>query len=313
MRKHDGQRGQPLHQKLQGEVRQRDPGGASGHRQHQALGQKLPHHAPESGAEGGADGHLLLPLHRAAQQQTAGIRAGDQQNQAHGCQDEQQGEFVVAGRLIAPRRNREFKARVALGIFLLQLLRHDGQGAAGPIRRHSRLEQRRHLHQAARAGVQPERNPHLGIGIRKLELRRHHPGHRVDVRVDGQGAADGSGIGVEHAPPQPVAEHRGIDRIPFVGREQRAAQLGANSEHGEQSGRDALRDHLIGFAGSGDRQAVALNSGGTGEQVGALPPAQIVLRVHARDRPLGLGLVRRAPAARKFRTDGRAEAPRQRC
>ncbi len=74
------QRGQLRGQQLQGSARGGDSRDASQRGQHQTLGQQLPRDLPQPRAQRCADRDLPLALHRAAQQQAAHVRAGDEQH-----------------------------------------------------------------------------------------------------------------------------------------------------------------------------------------------------------------------------------------
>src|SRR5258708_17993496 len=92
-----------------------------------------------------------------------------------------------------------------------------------------------------------QRGPDFDIRVGKLEFRRHHAGYGERLSGDRNGAADYRGVGVEAAPPKPIAEHRG----PLIGFQQSSTQTGAGSQDLEERTPGPETHDLLGFAGSG--------------------------------------------------------------
>ena len=190
MRQSDGQGGQLRGQDLQRSARRRDSAEASEHCEHKSLGKKLADHLPESRAEGGANGDLSLPLHGAAEQQSAHVGAGDQEHQRHRGHDENQRELVLAWDGVAPRRYGEMESSFGFGVFQLQLARDDRQGALRLAWRDACLDSSDHLNGAGGRGREPERKPHLDFGSGEIELGRHDAGDGERIAGNGNGASD---------------------------------------------------------------------------------------------------------------------------
>src|ERR1039458_5246995 len=66
----------------------------------------------------------------------------------------------------------------------------------------SASNRRRSLHAPLGAGrVHAERNPHLDIGVWKVELRRHYADNDVRLVCNGDGAADNASVRMKPPPP----------------------------------------------------------------------------------------------------------------
>ena len=66
------------------------PQHAAGKRQDDALGQQLAHDAASARADRSAHSNLAAPPGRAHEQQVGDVRAGDQEHEAHGADEDQQ-------------------------------------------------------------------------------------------------------------------------------------------------------------------------------------------------------------------------------
>ena len=114
-----------------------------------------------------------------------------------------------------------------------------------------------------------EGKPHFDIGIGKFEFRGHYADDGVGLIGDGNRAADRRGVGMEAPAPEAVAEHGFMIAVA-----EGAAEFRTGAEHGEQAGRGAARDDLVGLAGAINGHVVAQVPAGFFEEVGAVLQAR---------------------------------------
>ncbi len=223
-----------------------------------------------TGADRKPDGDLALPSHGAAQHEAGQIGARNQQDEADGAQQDQQGSsnrrvdlrLGEGCRHAAPRRTR----RVVTGAVAGECLLHSTNDHL-QIRVRRR---RRDLGFAARDDIQPVGHAHAqSSGIvhegrgqgryRHPELRgpglpakvRGSDAHdRHDLPIHADRAADDRRIGGEHALPQTLRDHgdRVRIRLVVVNRTNRPAHQGRNAEHRKVPARHDFRFDALGVA-----------------------------------------------------------------
>ncbi len=123
--------GQHRRERTQAGVGEQHAGGASGARQDQRLDQELLEDAGAPGAQGRPRRELLAAAERPREQQVAHVRAGDEQHQPDGRQQQHQRRAHVADDHVPQRSERGAPAGVVLRMLLLEPLRDHlelGQG-----------------------------------------------------------------------------------------------------------------------------------------------------------------------------------------
>ena len=235
---------------------------ASGQRQDQALTQHLKHQTPASRAERGADGDFLGAHRRADQQQVGHVRAGDQDQDADGRHQRQEGGAAVADHLLVQGHDLRGLVGALPWILLPQALGDRLHLGLGLLLRHARLQSGDHAKEmTAAAGVgriDRDRRPELHLPRREIETWRHHSDDRRRSAVQRDRLAEDVRVGGEPALPHAVAQHDHVvlARRVFFGPEassQRRADL-QQLEH--IPGHRRVREPL-GPAGVGERRAAA--------------------------------------------------------
>ena len=80
----------------------------------------MPDDAGPAGAESGPDPELFLPRHPARQKQICHIRAGDEQNEAHGAKQDEQGLLNLTAELRSQWNEVDARVRIEFGIGFFQ-------------------------------------------------------------------------------------------------------------------------------------------------------------------------------------------------
>ena len=84
----------------------------------------MSHEPATAGAERDAQRHLVTPSERAREQQVADVRAGDEQDDANGAEEKEQGPLGVANQGLAQRRRVVAGALILVGELALELFGH---------------------------------------------------------------------------------------------------------------------------------------------------------------------------------------------
>jgi hypothetical protein len=293
-----------------GRVGHGQPGGAAGQGDQQALDEELPEQPPPARPEGCAHGDLLAALEPPGEGGARQVRAGDEEEQAGGAQEEQERTPDRAGDGFEEGRDSGADRQVVGGAGLVtQVARQDALRDGGQLRLGLRGADA-----VAQAADQP---PVVG---RAVLVEGHELLGEPDLRVIGVGEArrehphhpQGEAPGLERAPldrsaPQDVApealahhRHRSGARPVLLGRRQ-PAQRRAHAEGAEEALRDRRRpgedrvvapEHRRGGAGVGGQgleavgQVVPVPERGVGRAHGAAGGVDL-LRSH---QAVGLGV-----------------------
>jgi hypothetical protein len=212
--------------------RDRDAGGAAGEREQQALGEQLTDQPRAARANGEPHGDLPPAPRRANEEQVRDVRAGREQDEAHGGEqhEERPPYDRVRARCVeftcdrAPVERSDHRIRVLLiedrTVPLHRFLglrrrdaglepRGDVEAVTPRLAEHVR-RQRHHGQQHVRAAGQP------------AESGRQHADHSVRLAIDRDRPAEHRRIGVELPLPQRIGEDRdvrGAGRDILVGQE----------------------------------------------------------------------------------------------
>ena len=153
--------------------------------------------APAACADGRSNGHLTFAAGRAGEKQAGNIRAGDQEDESYGAEQDQQNRTEFAGNLLAQRHDVDSPVSVKIGILVFEL---GGDGIHLGLRLGivgTRFEARGHGKEAANL---------LAIvkGLRKHEGRPQAglcagEGAVLDepIEILGRDADDGPGFSIE--------------------------------------------------------------------------------------------------------------------
>ena len=190
------------------------PEHAAHRRQHDALGQQLPHDAAAAGADRGADRDLALADGRAHQQQVGDVGARDQQDEGDRAQQHPQRRSDVADDDLLHRRDAEAalaaqRVRKRLAELLRGLLQLRGGGGERDARfQAAGGQEEMALHHAVRIDL--KRQPDIRRARRRLDgfgiERAQHADHFVRLAVERQLAADDRRVAAEAALPEPFAQ-----------------------------------------------------------------------------------------------------------
>src|SRR5262245_24787275 len=173
--RHDSQQARPQYRYAQGG--QRKSRDSAEQRQQQAFDQKLPNQTATPGAYCGANRQFTLSSRRLRQQQVGDVRAGDQQDERDGREDQQNYGAQIAGEVMAHRR--QLNAGVLVGR-RIQLPMPLGDGLHLPARlldRHAGLKSPNGLHGMMPSAGEidltqvPQRQPE--IGLQRILLAHH--------------------------------------------------------------------------------------------------------------------------------------------
>ncbi len=173
------------------------------------------------------------------------VRAGDEQHEGDGPEQDEQRGADVAHHDVVERSHHDVPVRAR--ILALQPAGDGGHLRPRPLEGGARSQPREDAEAlavaAARALGQGQGSPELGARGpegRELEPARHHSDHDVRLAVEGDGAAHDAGVPAEAALPQAMAEHDDarVTRLLFFGRE-RASELRRHAQKREDVRREA--------------------------------------------------------------------------
>ena len=271
------------HQRRHSPTSQRYAQRPTQHTQQNAFGEQLTDEAPPSGAQRGANRHLLFARHCPRQQDTARIHTRDGQHQPHGSQQHHQAAPGL--RLCPPGVEAEERGRPPrlTGLVVLQPLRHGIHPLLRLIQRNVRPQARDdpRVQFLRYHGVMRQRkgNPEISAGLRKPEIGRHHTRHYEFFFIEDHRPAENCGIGAVDLAPHRIAQHDRVVPVgPAVVRHQQSAQLRAHAEEGHQAAADvrALQHPRFGLAG--ERHGNRLIALEPFHEIGAAPLIQGVER-----------------------------------
>ncbi len=242
--------------------------------QHERLGQQLPEEPGARGAEGGAQRELLLARRGAREEQVGHVGAGDEEHEADGTQEDEQGPSHVADHEIVEADRREGQRRVRLGKGRLQSTPDALQIGEDLRQRHARAGAADHgqvLVAARRCGrgvegrAVLERRVHVS---RRGEVSppREHTDDRVRIAAHFHHPSDRGQVAAELALPEAVVEHgRVAAPALMLLREEAAPDRHLQAEHREEAVADGGPADFLRLAGAEE-----------GEQAvpGTLPPAR---------------------------------------
>ena len=160
----------------QPDVGQAKPEQPAGDRQQQAFGQQVSRQPPAGGAERQPHGELALPRRRSRQHQVGEVRAGDEQHERDGAEQNHRRRPDVLQERRRPRRGREPPALILLE-----------RPALPPARRVPPRPRARRWPDHARPRRQPRKNREL------THVSRHS--HRITAPRDPQIGADSNSPG----------------------------------------------------------------------------------------------------------------------
>ena len=260
-----------------------EPGDAAGERQHHALGQQLADDAGPCGAQCEADGHLLLAPGEAGQEQVRHVGAGDEEHEADGAQQDQQGGADVSDDRAGERRDLDAVLRVRLRV---------GFGQARRDRVHFRLRlasgdaglEPPHCTDAGMHLARPDEHvvPLLEEGVDvglafELELGGNDSRHGEAAPVERERAPDYGGARTEAPAPQAATdEDHGCRTEPVVCGVEVTARHGVDSEDAEEVGRDHLAAEVLGLPSSGHVGVLPAERGQALEAAAVLLPVDEV-------------------------------------
>ena len=255
---------------------------AAAHREQDVLGQEQANQRPPAGANRRANGDLTLARDAARQREVRQVGASDQQHQACGGHQHEQGcphvrpdeRIGVAFDDDAPSFVRIWKLpfdagpnRGHVGLGLLQ-----GNARFQSRKRHQPVKISRHVR-----GLEREWPPELVERAVEGASRRQHADHRVGLVVEKNRAIDDRGICSELVDPEHMAQNHHVILPPlvFVGQE-RAASLRPDAEDVEIVRRDSRPTKLDGFPAAREGRGAAGLSGHEFEDGVVLLPVEEV-------------------------------------
>jgi hypothetical protein len=263
---------------VDGDEGEEQAAGGPERRQHQALGQQLPHDPAAARAHCRSHRQFLRAHRTARQQQVGDIAAGDQQHQADGTEQDEQLLAIVADEVAGEVEHRGAALGQIVGMRLPQLLGKLHQLRARLFHGHAWL-QPRDQRQIVAAELVPARfldgpgHPQLFGVAGEPERRRHHAQHPERAAIQSDVAADDRRIGAEPADPQLLAQHHDL-LAPQA--------IVAGAEHGAEHRRNAVNIEEIAAHDAADQafriltfadvEAAAVLDGNAGERRGALVP-----------------------------------------
>jgi hypothetical protein len=198
--------GEERGQRVDAPRRQEEAERAAGERQHDALGEHLPHDAPARRAERRADGELPLAGGRSREHQVGHVGAGDEQDERHGREQDPQPGTRPAHQPIGERLDRNGDVGVRLWIrarerFALRGNLRPRLIDADPLfqtRESAEDPETAVLGLGARGPVErTQARPQLKLGGREPEPRRRHPDDGVGCSAQIDRAADDRRIAAE--------------------------------------------------------------------------------------------------------------------
>ena len=210
--------------------------------QQQALGEQLPHEAPASRTQRGADGDLLATLGRAGQQEIGHVGAGDEQHEADrpGQRDEC-GPHLAHGDL-AQVVDHDAPAVVGPRVLLLEPRRDGVHLAAGLLDRHAGSEPADHvvvMRSSFGELLRGEGDGDVQLGRVESEAGPHDPDHGVRLAVERERRSDQVPTRAEPVLPEPVADDDDAARTgPILLGEEGPAVQRSRAEEIEQVGGD---------------------------------------------------------------------------
>ena len=169
-------------------------------------------------AQRGADGELAFAACGADEQQISHVGAGDQQDQAHGTQQDKEGFPGLVHDGIAKGLDREFEAGILDGIQAKKLLERELQLRVGLLQRDARLETRRNPKEVAlvgAVGLELEGDPQLRLRIGH-EVSPEDADDCVGLASQRQRTPDHIGIAAEPPLPESVTQHNHIAAVGHV-------------------------------------------------------------------------------------------------
>ena len=245
------------HQQAHARLRQRQRQQTARDPEHEALEEDGCGQPSPAFAEGGPNGHLPVPRLGSHEEQVGDVGAGNQQQEAHGAQQDPQRRLDVAdhrltgeihhgaepgvrqnrGRALVRKDRRQVRQqRLELGPHLPR------RGAVGDAR-HAVDAEGAELHVLA---VEAERPPELHLLLREREAGRHHPDDFDARPVEIDDPPNHPRIGAEAGPPQVIAEHDdGRGARPIVPGPEAASEAGRSPQHVEERRGDAGRGHAL--------------------------------------------------------------------
>ena len=217
--------------------RQKQPKPAPAKRQERALGEDLTQHPHPAGAQGPADGDLLLARRGPGQEKIGHVGAGDQEDEAdrRGQDDERRAEGP--DHLVLERLHGHAAAGVGLRKLLLERPGdrvHVGPGGfdGGPFAQAADdVDARVFVPVLHPVCVEPERQEHVGLWVIHAEGGRQDADDHDAAAVERQRTADEPRVAPEPRLPQPIGDDR--DRLgsgSIVLRREIAPEAGRRSE-----------------------------------------------------------------------------------
>ena len=172
-----------------------------------ALGQLLAHQAIRAGPERHAHAQLALTLQRPRQQQVRQVQAGDEQQEAGGARERQHRVAGPVRHLVAQADDGGAGAGVGLGVRPGKVRGHGIQPGPRLLDRHAGREPPDHAQERVGSvlvigGLERQGSPELGVAIREVKGRRHHPDDHVGRLVEDDGAPEHAGIAAGQPLPQ---------------------------------------------------------------------------------------------------------------
>ncbi len=204
------------------ELRQPDADRRADDREHHALRHQLANESPAARTERAADRHLGLSCRRTHEQQVGDVGAGDQQHEHHGGENDVEGLFQIADRILLNVQDLGAPLAIHLGEPMLHRLRDQPhlavRGVDGNIVLHA--PENAHPTRSARIVAQLLRGEHAwrpDLGGERIALfRGNDADDRERPRIDPHGLADHPLVAAEVAPPELLAQHHDRCRARLV-------------------------------------------------------------------------------------------------
>ena len=241
------------------DVRDRKPGDCASRTKDDRLCEELAKQPHPTGAERGANGQLRLACRCAREKEVGDVRAGHEQHEADGAEENQQRPSNIPQQHVVEGKSVERQRVVRLAKRRLKLCADSPQVTVGLRERHAWLRPCDHREELASSSFRSRGAERVVVHERRVDLRiveqarsRGEDADDFHRRArDRDRAAEHARVAAELALPEPVIEHGhpGMSRLVLT-RQQAPAERDRQAKQAEQAVAHVRSADLARFAGA---------------------------------------------------------------